>query len=82
VENMKKGSTIGLILLVAGIIIWVAYGLYLGFEEIMQALDIVTGFVAVLIIIGIIVLIISIVIEQRRDTKKMKEEIKKEDLEP
>jgi len=79
---MKKGSTIGLILLVAGIIIWVAYGLYLGFEEIMQALDIVTGFVAVLIIIGVIVLIISIVIEQRRDTKKMKEEIKKEDLEP
>jgi len=79
---MKKGSTIGLILLVAGIIIWLAYGLYLGFEEIMQALDIVTGFVAGLIIIGIIVLIISIVIEQRRDTKKMKEEIKKEDLEP
>ena len=79
---MKKGSTIGLILLVAGIIIWIAYGLYLGFEEIMQALDLVTGFVAGLIIIGIIVLIVSIVFEQRRDTKKMKEEIKKEDLEP
>ena len=79
---MKKGSTIGLILLVAGIIIWIAYGLYLGFEEIMQALDLVTGVVAGLIIIGIIVLIVSIVFEQRRDTKKMKEEIKKEDLEP
>ena len=79
---MKKGSTIGLILLVAGIIIWVIYGLYLGFEEIMQALDLVTGFVAGLIFIGLIVLILSIVFEQRRDTKKMKEEIKKEDLEP
>ena len=79
---MKKGSTIGLLLLVAGIIIWIGYGLYLGFEEIMQALDLVTGFVTGLIILGIIILIASIVIEQRRDTKKMKEEIKKEDLEP
>ena len=79
---MKKGSTVGLVLLVAGIIIWIAYGFYLGFEEIMQALDLVTGFVAGLIIIGLIVLIVSIVFEQRRDTKKMKEEIKKEDLEP
>ena len=79
---MKKGSTVGLILLVAGIIIWIAYGLYLGFEEIMQALDLVTGFVAGLIIIGLLVLIVSIVFEQHRDTKKMKEEIKKEDLEP
>lgn len=79
---MKKGATFGLLLLVAGIIIWIAYGLYLGFEEIMQALDIVTGFVALLIIVGLIVLIVSIVIEQRRGMKKMKEEIKEEDLEP
>ena len=79
---MDKGTTIGLTLMVAGIIIWLAYGLYLGFEELMQALDLFTGFIAGLIIIGLIVLIISIVIEQQRDTKKMKEEIKKEDLEP
>ena len=79
---MKKGSTIGLILLVAGIVIWIAYGLYLGFDEIMQAIDLVTGFIAGLIILGLIVLIVSIVFEQRRDTKKMKEEINKEDLEP
>jgi uncharacterized membrane protein len=79
---MDKGTTIGFALLVAGIIIWVAYGVYLGFEEIMQALDLITGFVAGLIIIGLIILIVSIVIEQRRDSKKMKEEISKEDLEP
>jgi hypothetical protein len=79
---MDKGTTIGLTLMVAGIIIWLAYGLYLGFEELMQALDLFTGFIAGLIIIGLLVLIVSIVIEQQRDTKKMKEEIKKEDLEP
>ena len=79
---MKKGSTIGLLLLVTGIVIWIAYGLYLGFDEIMQAIDLVTGFIAGLIIIGLIVLVVSIVLEQRKDTKKMKEEIKKEDLEP
>lgn len=79
---MNKGSSIGLILLVAGIIIWIAYGVYLGFEEILSALDLVTGFVVGIILIGLIVLIGSIVIEQRKDTKKMREEIKKEDLEP
>ena len=79
---MEKGATIGLLLLVAGVIIWLVYGLYLGFEKLMQALDLITGFVAGLIIIGLMVLIVSIIIEQRRDTKKMKEEIKKEDLEP
>jgi len=79
---MKKGATIGLSLLIVGIILWIIYGLYQGFEEIMQALDYITGFLAGLIVLGLIVLIVSIVIEQRSDTKKMKEEIKKEDLEP
>jgi len=79
---MSKGATLGIILLAAGIIIWIAYGVYLGFEEIMQALDLVTGFVAGLIIIGVIILIVSIVLEQRKDTREMKEKIKKEDFEP
>ncbi len=79
---MSKGTLIGFSLLIAGILIWIAYGLYLGFEEIMQALDLVTGFVIGLIIIGLLVLFASIILEQRKDTKKMKEEISKEDLEP
>jgi uncharacterized membrane protein len=79
---MNKGEIIGIILLAVGIIIWVVYGLYLGFEEIIQALDLLTGFIAGLIIIGFIVLIISIIVEQRSDMKKRKEEIKKEDFEP
>ena len=79
---MSKGTIIGIILLAAGIILWIAYGIYLGFEEILEALDLLTGFITGLIIIGLIVLIVSIIIEQRSDMKKRKEEIKKEDFEP
>jgi uncharacterized membrane protein (DUF106 family) len=79
---MSKGTLVGFSLLIGGIIIWIVYGIYLGFEKIMQTIDLVTWFVIGLIVIGIIVLFVSILIEQRKDTKKMKEEIKKEDLEP
>ena len=79
---MSRGTLIGFSLLMGGILIWIVYGLYLGFEEIMQVLDLVTGFVIGLIVLGLLVLFVSIFIEQRRDTKKMKEEITKEDLEP
>ena len=79
---MSKGTLIGFSLLIGGILIWIVYGFYRGFEEIMQALDLVTGFVIGLIVIGLIVLFASILIEQRKDAKKMKEEISKEDLEP
>jgi low affinity Fe/Cu permease len=79
---MSKGTTAGLILLAIGIILWIAYGLYLGFEELMQAIDIITGFIIGIVLIGIIVLIISIVIEQKQSTKEMKEKINKEDLKP
>ena len=79
---MSKATLIGFSLLIAGILIWIVYGLYLGFEELMQVLDLVTGFVIGLIVLGLIVLFVSILFEQRKDIKKMKEEIKKEDLEP
>ena len=79
---MSKGTTAGLILLVVGIILWMAYGLYLGFEELMQAIDIITGLIIGIVLIGIIVLIISIVMEQKQSTKEMKEKINKEDLKP
>lgn len=79
---MSNGKTIGMILFVGGIILLIAYGIYLGFEELLQALDFLSGFSLGLIFVGIIVLIISIVIEQRRDTKKMMDEIDKEELEP
>ena len=79
---MSNGKTIGMILFVGGIILLIAYGLYLGFEELLEALDFLSGFFLGLIFVGIVVLIISIIIEQRRDTKKMMNEIEKEELEP
>ncbi|MBN2602585.1 MAG: hypothetical protein JXA91_00430 [Candidatus Thermoplasmatota archaeon] len=79
---MSNGKTIGMILFVGGIILLIAYGLYLGFEELLEALDFLSGFFLGLIFVGIVVLIISIIIEQRRDTKKMMDEIEKEELEP
>ena len=79
---MGKGSSVGLLLLVVGIILLIAYGLYLGFDEILEAADAIVGAIVGLIILGLIVMIASIVMEQRRDTKKMKDKIKKEDLEP
>jgi multisubunit Na+/H+ antiporter MnhB subunit len=80
---MKNGKTIGMILFVAGIIILLGYGLYQGFEKLsLENIDAVIAIGVVALIIGLIVLFISIVIEQQEGKKKMKEEIKKEDLEP
>jgi len=79
---MKNGKTIGMILFFGGIILLLAYGLYLGFEDLVEAMDLISGFLVGLILIGLIVLIISIVIEQRKDTKETIKKIKKEDLEP
>ncbi|MFO7677823.1 MAG: hypothetical protein R6V50_05520 [Thermoplasmatota archaeon] len=79
---MKKGITIGFSMLILAIILWIAYGLYIGFEEILQALDIITGLLTGLVVVGIIILFLSIIFEQRDDTKKMKQKINKEDLEP
>mgnify|MGYP000509968432 CR=1 FL=1 len=79
---MDNGKRVGMALFVAGIVLLVAYGLYLGFDELVQALDVITGFFIALMLLGFVILMASIVIEQRRDTKKMKEEIDKEDLEP
>ena len=77
-----KISTIGLIMIGLGIILFVLYGIYSGFEEIAESFNILTGIFAAIIIIGFLVLLISIIIEQRRDTQKMKKEIKEEDLKP
>ena len=79
---MNNGKTIGMILFVGGIILLIAYGLYLGFGELMESLDFISGLFIGIILIGLVVLIISIIFEQRRDTKENLKDIKKEDLEP
>ncbi|MFH1101404.1 MAG: hypothetical protein V1726_05150 [Methanobacteriota archaeon] len=79
---MNKGTILGLILLIGGILIWAFYGLYLGFDEIMQTLDLTTLLIGGIILIGILILIVSIAIDQVKTMKKMKQKIKKEDFEP
>jgi short-subunit dehydrogenase len=80
---MNNGKTIGMIVFVAGIVILVGYGLYKGFENIsLENIDAVIAIGVVAIFIGLLALFVSIVIEQQKGKKKMKEEIKKEDLEP
>lgn len=79
---MNNGKTVGMLLFIGGIVLLMAYGLYLGFEELIESLDFISGVFIGLILIGLIVLIISIIFEQRRDTKETMKDIKKEDLEP
>lgn len=79
---MNSGKTLGMILFIGGIILLIAYGLYLGFEDLMKSLDIISGVFIGIILIGLAVLIISIVYEQKKDTKETMKDIKKEDLEP
>ncbi|MBU0497072.1 MAG: hypothetical protein KKC68_01290 [Candidatus Thermoplasmatota archaeon] len=79
---MGKGTSAGFILLAIGIILWIAYGLYLGFEKIIEHLDIITGLISGIFFVGLVILIISIILEQRQNMKEMKEKIKKEDLKP
>ena len=78
---MSNGKTIGMVLFVGGIIILVAYGLFLGFQNI-ESIDYVIAIGTGTLAIGILTMLASIIIEQRKDTKKIKEEISKEDLEP
>ena len=80
---MSKGTTIGLAIFVAGIVILIGYGLYQGFEKLsLENIDAVIAIGVGAIIIGLLALFISTVIEQQKGKKKMKEEISKEDLEP
>jgi hypothetical protein len=80
---MSKGTTIGLAIFVIGIIILLGYGLYQGFENLsLENIDAVVAIGVGAIIIGLIALFISIIIEQQKGKKNMKEKISKEDLEP
>ena len=79
---MINGKKIGMFLFIGGIISLIIYGIFLSFEEIIESLDFIAGILIGLIIIGIIILISSIIFEQRKDTKEIMKDIKKEDLEP
>jgi len=80
---MNNGKNIGMAIIVAGIIILIVYGLYEGFQEInLEEINVITAIGTGAIIIGLLILFISIIIEQQQGKQKMKKEIKKEDLEP
>jgi len=79
---MNNGKTIGMILFFGGIALLIGYGLIQGFEELMNALDLISGFLLGLILVGLVTLIVSIYLEQKKDTKETMKNIKKEDLEP
>jgi uncharacterized membrane protein len=80
---MKNGQIIGLILLIGGFVSIYLYSIVRSFQEVNIAtfpLMILFGIIA--IIIGLIALFISVFFEQKKDMKKRREEIKKEDFEP
>lgn len=79
---MKIGKTLGLGLFIGGLFLLIFYGMYLGFEELTNALDLISGLLLGIIILGFIILLISIVIEQRMNTKTTMKDIEKEDLKP
>jgi hypothetical protein len=79
---MNNGKSIGMMLFFGGIILLIGYGFIRGFEELMNALDFVSGLLIGLIIVGFITLLVSIYYEQKRDAKETMKNIKKEDLEP
>ena len=79
---MNNDKNIGMVLFVGGLVLLIGYGLFLGFSDLIEALDVITGFFIGMILIGFVILVVSIIFEQRRDTKKMKEELREEDLKP
>jgi TctA family transporter len=80
---MKNGKTIGMVIFVLGLIIIIGYGLYQGFDNLnFEEIDWIIAIGVITIVVGLIILFASIVMEQQKGKKKMKEEIKKEDLEP
>jgi type VI protein secretion system component VasK len=57
--------------------------LYQGFDNLnFEEIDWIIAIGVITIVVGLIILFASIVMEQQKGKKKMKEEIKKEDLEP
>lgn len=80
---MNNGKIIGMIIFITGIILLLVYGLYKGFQNLnFEELDTVITIGILTIIAGLLILFISIIFEQQEGKKKMKKEIKKEDLEP
>ena len=79
---MNKGTILGLLLIIVGVVIYALYALWLGAEHIKLALFSPAGAIGALIIIGIIVIFVSVIIDRYHEHEEIKEKISKEDLEP
>ncbi len=79
---MNNGKTIGMILFFGGILLLIGYGIIQGFNEIMESLTLISGFLIGITIIGFFTLLIAIIMEQKHNTKETMKKIKKEDLKP
>ena len=79
---MNKGTLLGLILVIIGFVVYVLYALWIGAEEIMQALNTPTLLISGLVLIGVAIIFISIIIDRYHEHEEIKQKIKKEDLEP
>lgn len=80
---MKKGTLIGFAIFVLGLVLLLIYGFYQGFQGIsLKDIDVLGTSLVITTLIGLLILFISIIFEQQEGKNKMKEEIKKEDLEP
>ena len=80
---MKNGKIAGMIIFVIGLIIIISYSVFLGLNNIsLENIDLIIASGIAAIIVGLFILFITILFEQQKGKKKMKEDIKKEDLEP
>jgi len=79
---MNKGTILGLLLVIIGVVVYALYALWLGAEHIKLALFSPTGLIGALIIIGMIVIFVSVVVDRYHECEEIKEKISKEDLEP
>ncbi len=71
-----------MILFFGGILLLISYGIIQGFNEIMESLNLISGFLIGVIIIGFLTLLIAIIMEQKHDTEETMKKINKEDLKP
>jgi len=79
---MNKGTILGLLLVIIGVVIYAFYALWLGAEHIKLALFSPAGLIGALIIIGIIMIFVSVIVDRYHECEEIKEKIPKEDLEP
>ena len=79
---MNIGKSFGFVLFIGGIVLLMAYSLFLGFDEIVDSIDVVSGVLVALVMAGFFILLGSIIVEQGRNKDEAMKDISEEDLKP